>query len=154
MVLAAAMMAVGGFAADRAHTLKVYNWADYIDMDNVLNSFPAWYKAQTGEEVNVIYQTFDINESMLTQIEVGKEDYDVVCPSEYIIERMLKQNLLQKIQKELVPDSVNYFKNVAQFVTDKFQQIAPEGVDASDYTIGLPTPGGGKPTVKYIREPL
>ena len=136
MVLAAAMMAVGGFAADRAHTLKVYNWADYIDMDNVLNSFPAWYKAQTGEEVNVIYQTFDINESMLTQIEVGKEDYDVVCPSEYIIERMLKQNLLQKIQKELVPDSINYFKNVAPFVTDKFQQIAPEGVDASDYTIG------------------
>ena len=136
MVLAAAMVAVGGFAADRAHTLKVYNWADYIDMDNVLNSFPAWYKAQTGEEVNVIYQTFDINESMLTQIEVGKEDYDVVCPSEYIIERMYKQNLLQKIQKELIPDSINYLKNVAPFVLNEFQQLVPEGVDASDYTIG------------------
>ena len=136
MIVAAAMVAVGGFAADRAHTLKVYNWADYIDMDNVLNSFPAWYKAQTGEEVNVIYQTFDINESMLTQIEVGKEDYDVVCPSEYIIERMYKQNLLQKIQKELIPDSINYLKNVAPFVLNEFQQLVPEGVDASDYTIG------------------
>ena len=91
------------FAADRAHTLKVYNWADYIDMENVLNTFPAWYKEQTGEDVNIIYQTFDINESMLTEIEVGKEDYDVVCPSEYIIERMLRQNLLQKIQKQLIP---------------------------------------------------
>ena len=128
--------AFGAFAADRAHTLKVYNWADYIDMDNVLNTFPEWYKAQTGEEVEVIYQTFDINESMLTQIEVGKEDYDVVCPSEYIIERMLKQNLLQKIQKELVADSIYYFDNVAPFVAEKFQQIAPEGIVAADYTVG------------------
>ena len=87
-----ALFAMGSFAADRAHTLKVYNWADYID-ENVLNGFPAWYKEMTGEEVEVIYQTFDINESMLTEIEVGHEDYDVICPSEYIIERMLKANM-------------------------------------------------------------
>ena len=136
LAVAVLFCAFGAFAADRAHTLKVYNWADYIDMDNVLNTFPEWYKAQTGEEVEVIYQTFDINESMLTQIEVGKEDYDVVCPSEYIIERMLKQNLLQKIQKELVADSIYYFDNVAPFVAEKFQQIAPEGIVAADYTVG------------------
>ncbi len=124
------------FAADREHTLKVYNWADYIDMENVLNTFPDWYKAQTGEEVEVIYQTFDINESMLTEIEVGHEDYDVVCPSEYIIERMLKQNLLQKIQKDLIPDSLQYFDYVAPFVVDKFQQMAMEGQVAADYTVG------------------
>ena len=136
LAVAALLCTIGALAADRAHTLKVYNWADYIDMDNVLASFPEWYKAQTGEEVDVIYQTFDINESMLTQIEVGKEDYDVVCPSEYIIERMLKMNLLQKIRKDLVPDSVYYFNNVAPFVAEKFQQIAPEGLLASDYTVG------------------
>lgn len=124
------------FAADREHTLKVYNWADYIDMENVLNTFPDWYREQTGEEVNIIYQTFDINESMLTEIEVGHEDYDVVCPSEYIIERMLKQNLLQKIQKDLIPDSLQYFDYVAPFAVDKFQQMAPEGVVAADYTVG------------------
>ena len=87
------------FAADREHTLKVYNWADYIDM-NVLNGFPAWYYEQTGEQVEVLYQTFDINESMLTEIEVGQEDYDVICPSEYIIERMMRNNLLQPIVDE------------------------------------------------------
>ena len=136
LAVAALLCTVGALAADRAHTLKVYNWADYIDMDNVLATFPEWYKAQTGEDVEVIYQTFDINESMLTQIEVGKEDYDVVCPSEYIIERMLKMNLLQKIRKDLVPDSVYYFDNVAPFAAEKFQQIAPEGMLASDYTVG------------------
>lgn len=131
------MLCVAGvFAADREHTLKVYNWADYIDMENVLNSFPAWYEQQTGEKVEVIYQTFDINESMLTQIEVGREDYDVVCPSEYIIERMLKLKLLQPIQKSMVPDSIYYFDNVAPFVVDIFQQMAPAGVKASDYAVG------------------
>ena len=71
---------------ERSHVLKVYNWADYIDED-VLAEFPAWYKQQTGEDIRLIYQVFDINEIMLTKIERGHEDFDVVCPSEYIIER-------------------------------------------------------------------
>ncbi len=130
----AAVFAMSSFAADREHTLKVYNWADYIDED-VLNAFPAWYKEMTGEDVEVIYQTFDINESMLTEIEVGHEDYDVICPSEYIIERMLKANLLKKINKELIPEEVRYFDNVAPFVVDKFQQMS-ETENVSDYTVG------------------
>lgn len=128
---------VSTIAADRAHTLKVYNWADYIDMDNVLNTFPDWYKQQTGEDVEIIYQTFDINESMLTEIEVGHEDYDVVCPSEYIIERMLRNNLLLKIDKNFgaTPD---YTTLVAPFAQNIFQQMAPEGSDiqVSDYAVG------------------
>lgn len=125
------------YALDREHTLKVYNWADYIDMTNVLDKFPDWYREQTGEEVQVSYQTFDINESMLTEIEIGHEDYDVVCPSEYIIERMLRLGLLQPINKDFgaTPD---YTSLVAPFAVDMFQQMAPEGSDiqVSDYTVG------------------
>ena len=124
-------------AADRAHTLKIYNWQDYIDMDNVLNKFPDWYKQQTGEDVEVMYQTFEINESMLTQIEKGHEDYDVICPSEYILERMLLQKLLLPINKDFgtTPD---YTQKVAPFVVNMFQQMAPEGSDiqVSDYAVG------------------
>lgn len=133
-LLFAALFAMGSFAADRAHTLKVYNWADYIDED-VLKEFPAWYKEMTGEDVDVIYQTFDINESMLTEIEVGHEDYDVICPSEYIIERMLKSGLLQKIDKEQIPADKRYFDNVAPFAVDKFQQMS-KTENVSDYTVG------------------
>lgn len=129
-----ALMSLSSFAADRAHTLKVYNWADYIDED-VLNAFPAWYKEMTGEDVEIIYQTFDINESMLTEIEVGHEDYDVICPSEYIIERMLKANLLKKIDKNIIPAEQQNFNNVAPFVVDKFQQMS-ETENVSDYTVG------------------
>jgi len=122
------------FSADRANTLKVYNWADYIS-PTVLADFPTWYQQQTGEEVEVIYNTFDINENMLTQIEVGKEDYDVICPSEYIIDRMLKLNLLQQIDKTIVPDSINYFNGVAPFAIEKFRQMS-NAVDVNDYAVG------------------
>lgn len=133
-MLFAALFAMSSFAADRAHTLKVYNWADYID-ENVLNEFPAYYKAMTGEDVTVIYQTFDINESMLTEIEKGHEDYDVICPSEYIIERMLKMHLLKKIDKEIIPVGHRFFDNVAPFAAEKFQQMS-ETENVSDYTVG------------------
>ena len=45
---------------ERNGILKVYNWADYIDED-VLAEFPEWYKEQTGEDIEIIYQVFDIN---------------------------------------------------------------------------------------------
>lgn len=123
-------------AADRENTLKIYNWADYIDMTNVLNKFPEWYKEQTGEEVEVLYQTFDINESMLTEIEVGHEDYDVICPSEYIIERMLRQGLLQKINKDY-GNTPDYTKLVSPFAIEKFQQMATDtSMCVADYTVG------------------
>ena len=77
---------------ERNRILKVYNWADYIDED-VLAEFPEWYKEQTGEDIEVIYQVFDINEVMLTKIERGHEGFDVVCPSEYIIERMMRKDM-------------------------------------------------------------
>lgn len=129
-----AVFATSSFALDREHTLKIYNWADYID-ENVLKSFPQWYKEQTGEDVEIIYQTFDINESMLTEIEIGHEDYDVICPSEYIIERMLRNGLLQKIPKDLIPDSISYFDNVAPFAVNKFQEMS-QTETVSDYTVG------------------
>ena len=79
----------------RERVLKIYNWADYIG-DGVLEDFQAYYKEQTGENIRIVYQTFDINEIMLTKIEKGHEDFDVVCPSEYIIERMLKKRAVMR----------------------------------------------------------
>ena len=128
------MVSCGG--NDRAHQLKVLNWADYIDED-VKENFESWYYAQTGEKVELVYETFDINETALTKIEVGHEDYDVFCPSEYIIERMLKKGLIQPIQKELIPDSIWYFDNISPFVAEKFQQMAPSAdIQVKDYTCG------------------
>ena len=119
---------------DRLKTLKVYNWADYID-ESLLSEFESWYQAETGESVKVIYETFDVNENMLTKIEMGHEDYDVVCPSEYIIERMLRNKLLLPIQREFgsTPD---YISLVSPFATEKFEQMGDGKIRVSDYAVG------------------
>ena len=136
MLALAALVFSSCNGVDRAHQLKVLNWADYIDED-VKTGFEQWYFEQTGEKVQLVYETFDINETALTKIEVGHEDYDVFCPSEYIIERMLKKDLVLPIRKDLIPDSIYYFDNISPFVLNKFQQMAPSpDVQVSDYTAG------------------
>ena len=134
-ILCAAFVAVGCSNVDeRASILKVYNWADYID-EELLGEFEEWYKEQTGEEVTVIYQLFDINEIMLAKIERGKEDFDVVCPSEYIIERMLENDLLLPIDQDF-GSTPNYIKNISPYIRDVFARIDGNGKAPNDYAVG------------------
>ena len=118
---------------ERSHILKVYNWADYIDED-VLAEFPAWYQEQTGEDIRIIYQVFDINEIMLTKIERGHEDFDLICPSEYIIERMLKKNLLVPIDRNFgkTPD---YLDNVSPYIRGQLNKLSQPGRKTTDYVV-------------------
>ena len=131
-ITAAALM-LCACSEDRSHILKVYNWADYID-EALLGEFEQWYEEQTGEPVKVIYQTFDINETMLSKIELGHEDYDVVCPSDYIIERMLSSDLLLPMDKNF-GDTPDYTVNVAPFITSCFDMIEGHGKNANDYSV-------------------
>jgi len=118
---------------ERNRILKIYNWADYIDED-VLAEFSDWYKEQTGEEIEVIYQVFDINEIMLTKIERGHEDFDVVCPSEYIIERMMKKDMLLPINRDFgkTPD---YIPNLAPYIQDELNKMSFDERKVTDYAV-------------------
>ena len=118
----------------REEVLKVYNWGDYID-EGVLEEFPKWYKEQTGKNIRVIYQTFDINEIMLTKIERGHEDYDVVCPSEYIIERMLKKDLVLPIDTNF-GKTPNYLHNLSPYICEQLNQVSQPGRLAEHYAVG------------------
>ena len=118
----------------RESVLKIYNWADYIDED-MLAEFPRWYKEQTGEDIRIVYQTFDINEIMLTKIERGHEDFDVVCPSEYIIERMLRKGLLLPIDT-VFGKTPNYLHNESPYIREQLDKLSWSGHRASDYAIG------------------
>ena len=125
----------------RMEILKVYNWGDYIDED-LLVEFEEWYFEHTGEQVEIIYQTFDINEVMLAKIENGEADFDVVCPSEYIIERMLRANMLLPILtpefiEEINARDINYFDCVSPYIKEQFSLLeAPDGIDPNDYSVG------------------
>lgn len=134
LLLAAVALLAASCENDRSQVLKVYNWSDYID-ESVLPEFEAWYKAQTGEDIKVVYQTFDVNETMLSKIEKGHEDYDVVCPSDYIIERMLNNQLLLPLDFASIPDEVNYISNnKSPYMQRVFREFNPE-IDANDYSV-------------------
>ena len=118
---------------ERSKILKIYNWADYID-EEVLVEFPEWYKEQTGEDIRIIYQVFDINEIMLTKIERGHEDFDLICPSEYIIELMLKKKLLLPIDRNFgkTPD---YLDNISPYIQEQLNKLSQPGMETTDYVV-------------------
>ena len=134
LILAALSAVLLSCGSNRDQILKVYNWSDYID-ESVLPEFEAWYKAETGQDIKVVYQTFDVNETMLSKIEKGHEDYDVVCPSDYIIERMLNTGLLIPLDFSTIPDKVNYIKlNRSPYIKGVFDAINPN-INANDYSV-------------------
>lgn len=85
-------------------TLRVYNWGEYIDK-TVLDEFEEEYDCQ------IIYETFDSNEIMYTKYMSGNS-YDIMVPSEYRIERLIKEDQLQKIDKDLIPNISNINEGV------------------------------------------
>ncbi|EGJ27590.1 ABC transporter substrate-binding protein [Streptococcus porcinus] len=79
-------------SANQADKLVIYNWGDYID--------PALLKKFTKETgIQVQYETFDSNEAMYTKIKQGGTTYDIAVPSDYTIDKMIKENLLVKLDK-------------------------------------------------------
>ncbi len=135
LLCAAALFCACGLSAkDRNNILKVYNWSDYI-AEGVIDEFEQWYKEQTGEDIEVVYMTFDVNEAMLSKIEKGHEDYDLVCPSDYIIERMLNSGLLLPLDYAVLGSTPNYIaENRSPYIEKMFREINPE-IDANDYSV-------------------
>ena len=81
-------------------TISVYNWGDYIDSETI-----DIFEAETG--IRVIYETFETNEDMYAKIAMGGSAYDVIIPSDYMVERMIQENLLQKINWANIPNVKN-----------------------------------------------
>lgn len=80
----------------RDKVLKIYNVDEYIDPE-LLSDFEQYYEAVTGESIKVEYMTFPTNESMLNKIAGKKSDYDIVVPSDYMVEKMIRLDLLQSL---------------------------------------------------------
>ena len=119
-------------------TLRVYNWYEYIedgkDEDgnkvgpSVMEEWAADYKARTGKTVTVVYDMFETNELMLNTLKTGKTTYDLVCPSDYMIQKMIRENLLEKIDLDLIP---NYQTYASPYLKNLFLENGWE-----DYAVG------------------
>ena len=108
-LMAAAGLASPSFAQSKAEpkTVNIYNWSDYVE-PSVIESFTK----ETG--IKVKYDTFDANETLETKLLAGKSGYDVVVPTGYFLERQIKANVFQKLDKSKLKNIGNVWPDIAQ----------------------------------------
>mgnify|MGYP002580822019 CR=1 FL=1 len=88
------------------NTINVYNWGQYIsDGTDGYIDINAAFEEATGIHVN--YMTFDSNETMYTKLKTGGSSYDVIIPSDYMIERLMNEDFLQPLDKSMIPNMEN-----------------------------------------------
>ncbi|MBQ4090745.1 MAG: spermidine/putrescine ABC transporter substrate-binding protein [Clostridia bacterium] len=92
--------------------LYVYNWGEYMS-DGSEGSFDSnaafedWYYETYGERVEVIYSTYSSNEDMYAKLSGGAVNYDVIVPSDYMIERLIKEDALLPLNYDNIPNVKN-----------------------------------------------
>ena len=100
MILTLTAFIFTGCKSDDKVVLNVYNWGDYIDED-IFDTF----EEETGIKIN--YETFATNEEMYTKIKKGGTQYDIAIPSDYMIEKMIKEDLVEPIDLTKIPNYSN-----------------------------------------------
>lgn len=98
--LALASLTLGGCGEKKGENGKVYvyNWGEYIDPDTI-----EMFEKETG--IEVVYDEFETNEVMYPKVEAGASTYDVICPSDYMINKMWSNDLLQELDWEQLPNA-------------------------------------------------
>lgn len=119
-------------------TLIVYNWEDYIySKQDLQKDFNDYYFAKTGKTIQLKYSTFDTNETMLTKMINSNTVADIICPSEYAIQKLVVNGLVQKIDKA----SISTINNVNSQIVDKVDEVYAdfsingEKVNINDYFV-------------------
>ncbi len=114
----------------RGTKLYVYNWGEYISdgADDTLDVNKA-FEEKYG--IDVVYDTYDNNEVMYSKLKGGGVSYDVVIPSDYMIERMISEDMLQPIDFSNIP---NY-----KYIPDQYKNLAhdPKNEFSVPYTVGM-----------------
>ncbi len=107
----------------------VYNWGEYID-PSVLKDF----EKETG--IKVVYEEFETNEIMYPKVETGAASYDLICPSDYMISKMIENDLLQPINFKNIPN----YKNIDETYIEQSKGFDPDNKYSVPYcwgTVGI-----------------
>ena len=123
------MLSLTACGGEKKPVLKVYNWGEYISdgTDGTLDTIEA-FEEKFG--VKVQYDMFATNEEMYTKIKSGSVSYDVIIPSDYMISRMINEDMLEELNFDNIPN--------VQYVMDDFRtpDFDPEGKYTVPYTWG------------------
>lgn len=138
--------------------LRISNWEEYIDLgdwdeeeaieledgtvifgeNNLVEDYEEWFYETYGKKVRVEYSTFGTNEDLYNQITLG-DKFDLVCPSEYMIMKMMSEDMVEPFSEDFydTSDENNYYINgVSPYIYDKFNELNINGEKISDYAAG------------------
>ena len=107
------------------NVLYVYNWGEYIDEDVITE-----FEEETG--IDVIYDLFETNEEMYPVVQAGAVLYDVVCPSDYMIQKMIENDMLYELNFANIPN----YKNIDEKYIEFSRSFDPDNKYSVPYTWG------------------
>lgn len=130
--------------------LRILNWEDYIyEQDeeegnleeDMVVQFEQYIRANYPQysNIKVVYDTTDTNETMFNEIQTGKTQYDLICPSDYMIQKLLSLDLLETLDRSLMPNYENY---VSPYMKNQLDSIS---IDIKDEE-------GNVVSTKYLKE--
>lgn len=160
VILGTSMFSLSGCGSEDSDVivLRVSNWEEYIDMGDwdeedtieledgtvifsesgIVEDFENWFYETYGKKVKVEYSTFGTNEELYNQITLG-DTYDLVCPSEYMIMKMMREDMLMKYSDSFWDTSVetNYYVNsVSPYIKEVYDNLSIDGESISAYAAG------------------
>mgnify|MGYP002512914989 CR=1 FL=1 len=127
---AAGLSGCGSSGGGENGQVIVYNWGEYIDPDTI-----DMFEEETG--IEVVYDEFETNEIMYPKVESGAASYDVVCPSDYMISKMIEKDMLAEINFDNIP---NAKENIGAQYYEQSRGFDPENKYSVPYcwgTVGI-----------------
>ena len=132
LVMFLSLFSFTGCSREEVIELNVYNWEDYICKDenaDLIAEFEDYASEKYGVKVKVNYSTFGTNENMYNELQLSKEEtengydygYDLVCPSDYMIQKMIREGMLEKLDRSL-GNLDNYDTYSSKYILDLFDR--------------------------------
>ncbi|MCR5399418.1 MAG: ABC transporter substrate-binding protein [Lachnospiraceae bacterium] len=126
----ASALVCGCGQAGSDNEVVVYNWGEYIDPE-VLEQF----EEETG--IKVVYDEYETNEIMYPKVETGATVYDVICPSDYMIQKLIENDLLAEMDWDKVPNAKQYIGKQYYDQADEFDPGNKYAVPYCWGTVGI-----------------
>ena len=119
-----ALSAAGCAASSASTVLRVYNWEDYIsqpdgESDEYVDLIAKFEEENPG--ITVEYSTFGTNENMYNELKINAAGYDLVCPSDYMIMKMISEDMVEPFTDDFLANS-NYTKYASPYIKDLFEE--------------------------------
>ena len=136
-------------AAEETVTLRICNWEEYIDLgdwdeeeaidlesgvifgeNSMIDDFTEWYEETYGKKVRIEYSTFGTNEDLYNMLTIG-DVYDLVCPSEYMIMKLMAEDMVQPLSESFFDEENGnnfYIRGVSPYIRNIFETHEINGV--------------------------